>query len=146
MAKQNPKHDKAKALYLTGQYDQKEIAELVGVSANTVTAWKNAEKWEDQKTSLLTTRGNELKRLYKILESINDYTMKDVEDGKRVNNKDGDAVIKYTAAIKNLEIETSIAEKVEVLMDFINMVKNDDPELAKAITKWADAYIQKSSK
>jgi transposase-like protein len=146
MAKQNQQKEKAKALFLTGQYEQKEIAELVGVSANTVSAWKNADKWEDQKTSLLTTRANQLSRLYKMLAVLNDDLDEKAELKIPVNSKEADAVLKLTAAIKNLEYETSIAEKVEVGMEFINMVKADDAELAKTITKWFDVFIQKATK
>jgi transcriptional regulator with XRE-family HTH domain len=146
MAKQNHQKEKAKALFLTGQYEQKEIADLVGVSANTVSAWKNAEKWEDQKTSLLTTRQNQLHRLYKLLKVLNDDVELKADEGTPINSKEADALLKLTQAIKNLELECSIADKVEVGTEFINMVKTDDPELAKTITRWFDVFLQKAIK
>jgi uncharacterized protein YjcR len=142
MAKQDEKKQKARSLYLTGQYDQKEIAALVGATEKTISKWKHEEDWEGMKESMLTSRENELKRMYKILANLNEKTLEDIEEGKRVNPKDGDAVIKYTAAIKNLELETSIAEKVEVGMAFINFVRPENVELSKEIAQYFDAFLK----
>jgi len=146
MAKQNDKRNKAKSLYLTGQYDQKEIAELVEVSERSITKWKTEENWEDLKESLLTTRENELRRLYKMLRILNDDIDLKAEKKIPVNSKEADAVLKITAAIKNLELETSIADKVEVGMAFINMVRKENLELSKDITKWFDLFLQQYMK
>lgn len=146
MAKQNDKRNKAKSLYLTGQYDQKEIAELVEVSERSITKWKTEENWEDLKESLLTTRENELRRLYKMLRILNDDIDLKAEMKIPVNSKEADAVLKITAAIKNLELETSIADKVEVGMAFINMVRKENLELSKEITKWFDLFLQQYMK
>jgi len=144
MAKQIEKRQKAKALYLTGQYNQKEIAELVGVAEKTISTWANDEnegKWDELKTSLLTTRSNELRRLYKMLQILNDDIDRKADRQIPINSKEADAVLKLTTAIKNLEIETSISEKVDVGSDFINLVRKEDTELAKVITKWFDIYL-----
>lgn len=146
MAKQNDKRAKAKSLYLTGQYDQKEIADLVGVSERSITKWKNEENWDDLKESLLTTRENELRRLYKMLRILNDDIDLKAEEKIPINSKEADAVLKLTAAIKNLELETSIADKVEVGMAFINLVRKENIELSKEVTKWFDIFLQQSIK
>lgn len=146
MAKQNDKKQKAKSLYLTGQYSQKEIGELVEISENSISKWKDEGDWDSFKTSLLTTRENELRRLYKMLSVLNDDIDNKAEMKIPINSKEADAVLKLTSAIKNLEIETSIAEKVEVGMEFINLVRKEDTDLSKKISKWFDAYIQQSIK
>lgn len=142
MAKENPKRSMAKSLYLTGQYNQKEIADLVGTSVQSITKWKDEEDWESFKTSLLTTRESQLRRLYKMLEILNDSIDEKAKAKIPINSKEADAVLKLTQAIKNLEIETSIAEKVEVGTDFIDLVKKEDYELSKVITKWFDTYLK----
>ena len=142
MAKQNDKKEKAKSLFLTGQYSQKEISSITGISEKTISKWKDEDDWESFKTSLLTTRENELKRLYKILKSVNDTTIEDIDAGRKVNSKDAGAVIKYTEAIKNLEIETSIADKVEVGIAFINFVRTGNVELSKEIAGWFDTFLK----
>ncbi|MBN8834578.1 MAG: hypothetical protein ABS68_00210 [Niastella sp. SCN 39-18] len=140
------KQAKAKALYCTGQYLQKEIASIVGVSEKTISKWKEEDGWESLQTSLLTTRENELKRLYKLLKILNDSIDEAGEEKIPINSKQADSVLKLTAAIKNLEIETSIAEKVEVGTEFINLVRSQDIELSKTITQWFDLYIKQSIK
>lgn len=139
----NDKKEKAKKLFLTGQYSQKEIAAIVEVNENTVGRWANdpADKWEEMKTSMLTSRNSELRRLYKMLQNINDSIDEKTFAKIPINSKDADAVLKLTAAIKNLEIETSIAEKVDVGTGFINLVSKEDVELAKQISKWFDIYL-----
>jgi DNA-binding XRE family transcriptional regulator len=144
MAKQNEKRGKARSLFLTGEYTQKEIAAMCGVSQKTIGEWKEEENWEDMQTSLLTSRENELKRLYKILKALNDQTLQQIDAGEDVNTKLADSVIKYTAAIKSLEMETSIADKVDVGMKFIDFIRKDDVEFAKKVTKFFDLFIQDS--
>ena len=141
--KHNEKRDKAKSLYLTGRYNQKEIAEIVGISEKTLSKWVNdpEDKWDDLKTSLLTTRNNELGRLYKMLKVMNNSLDEKSESKTPINSKDADAVLKLTQAIKNLEIETSIAEKVDVGTEFINMISKEDTEFAKQVSKWFDIYL-----
>jgi len=146
MGKQNEIRSKAKSLYLTGQYDQKEIAELVGASEKSIGKWKGEEEWDSMKTSLLTTRENQLRNLYKILENLNESTLDDIDSGIKVNPKDADAVIKYTAAIRSLELETSIADKVEVGTAFINMIRKEDVDFAKSVAKWFDIFLKTSIK
>jgi DNA-binding XRE family transcriptional regulator len=146
MAKQTEKRSKAKSLYLTGQYSQKEICELVDVSERSLCKWKDEEEWDSLKTSLLTTRENELRRMYKMLKNLNDSIDECGENKIPVNSKQADSVLKLTRAIKNLELETSIADKVEVGSAFINLVRKDDVELAKTITKWFDIFLKTSIK
>jgi hypothetical protein len=141
MAKQNDKKNKAKSLFLTGQYDQKEIAEIVCCSEKSVSKWKIEGDWESFKTSLLTTRENELRRLYKMLQNINDSIDEKSNQKIPINSKDADAVLKLTAAIRNLEIETSIADKVEIGTAFINFIRKDDNDKAKEITKLYEAFL-----
>lgn len=141
MARKNENRSKAKSLFLTGQYTQKEIAELTGISERSICKWKDEEEWDSLKTSLLTTRENELRRLYKMLEILNDDIDDRAEQRIPITSKEADAVLKLTAAIKNLELETSIADKVEVGTAFINLVRKEDHDLSKQIIKWFDIYL-----
>lgn len=142
MAKQDEKKHKARSLYLTGQYDQKEIAVLVGASEKSISNWKTAEDWESMKESMLTTRENELKRMYKMLRILNDVIDERAAEKKPITSQEADAVLKLTIAIKNLELETSIADKVEVGISFINFVRPENPELSKEIAQFFDAFLK----
>lgn len=136
------KKEKAKSLFLTGQYSQKEIASITSISEKTISKWKETDEWESFKTSLLTTRENELRRLYKMLKVLNDDIDLIAEMKIPINSKQADAVLKLTSAIKNLELETSIADKVEVGIAFINTVRAEDVELSKKIAAWFDVFLK----
>lgn len=139
MAMKNDKKEKAKALFLTGQYSQKEIAALVEVSEVTLSKWANNpdDNWEEFKTSLLTTKPNELKRLYRWLKMKND----EVEGKGKIDSKDTNAIIQLTSAINDLEIETSIAQIVDVGEALIELSRKESIEDAKVIAKWIDILI-----
>lgn len=142
MAKLSDKQQKARTLFLTGEYSQKEIAEICKASEKTIGIWKKEGRWDELSLSLVSSRENELKNLYLILRNLNEKTLEDIENGLRVNPKDGDAAIKYSAAIKNLELETSIADKVEVGMALIGFIRKENIEDAKVVTKWFDVFLK----
>lgn len=142
MAKPSEKRQKAKSLYLTGQYSQLEIAQIVGTTEKSVSRWKIDEDWESLRESMLTTRENELRRLYKMLRILNDNIDAKATDKIPINSKEADAVLKLTAAIRNLELETSIADKVEVATDFIDFVRKEDLELSKTIANLFDGFLK----
>lgn len=146
MAKLNEKRLRAKELFLTGNYMQKDISQLLNVSETSLTKWKREDKWEDLKDSILITREAELKRLYKQLAFLNDYTDQLIADGRKPDTKIFDAVSKCTASIKSLEIDLTIAEKVDVGTAFINLVMSEDVELGKKIVRWFDIFIKQSIK
>ena len=52
-----------------------------------------------------------------------------------------DMYVKYTAAVKNLETETSAGQMYETGIPFIRFVSKDNNELAKEITNYFDAFI-----
>lgn len=146
MAKQTiwQKKDFAKMLYLQNDgISQKEIAQRAGVSEVTVSKWVKGEKWENLKVSLLTTKSEQLNLLYNQLRAINEF-IRDREKGAQyASSKEADSIIKLTAAIKNLEIETSIAEKVETGQKFLAFIrKTSDLETSKIVAKYFDAFIK----
>lgn len=47
------KRANARRLYMEGNYNQKEIASIVGVTEKTISNWANQDKWKDTKTALL---------------------------------------------------------------------------------------------
>ncbi|MBS0647382.1 MAG: DDE transposase family protein [Verrucomicrobia bacterium] len=138
----NEKRLKAKQLFLTGQYTQKEIAEITETSEKTLSTWKKEDDWESLKESLLTTRENELRRLYKMLRVLNDAIDDKAAGNIPINSKEADSVLKLTAAIRNLELETSIADKVEVATAFIDYIRKDDLEMSKKIANLFDGFLK----
>lgn len=54
------KKEIAKDLFLTGKYQQKEIAKKVGVAENTIGRWAKDGKWELLRANLTTTKEKNL--------------------------------------------------------------------------------------
>lgn len=123
---------------------QKELAERVGVSKNTISRWVADGKWEELRTSLVTSKATQLSRLYRHLAELNDSVESRAEGERYMNNKDADVLSKLTASIRNLETETNIADKIEVGKEFLTYVRKvvDDSDMVKAIARHFDGYIK----
>lgn len=137
------KKEYAKLLYTTeGVTVQKELAVRVGVSEQTISKWVNKYEWEHLRASVIITKESQIKRFYAQIVELNDAIEKREVGYRFANSKEADVQLKLTAAVKNLETETSVAEAIEVLRGFIGMVRQEDHELAMTITMSADAYVK----
>ena len=65
------KKDWAKLLYLQGDTDNKDIAEKVGVSRNTITRWAKDENWEMLRAAVTSTREEQIRNMYHQIAQIN---------------------------------------------------------------------------
>ena len=138
------KKDFAKQLFLNDEgITQAEIADRVGVSKVTICKWVNEGKWDEMRTSLLVGKDMQLSWLYRQLEQWKD-TVEQREDGKQLlTSKEADAVVKITAAIKNLETETNTAEKIATGKEFLALVrKTCGLDQSKEIARLFNAYIK----
>lgn len=137
------KKDYARQLYLNdSSITQAEIAEKVGVSKVTICKWVKDGKWQELQASLLIGKEEQLARLYKQLRLLND-AIENKEDQKFATSKEADAILKLTVAIKNLETETNIAEKMATGKEFLAFVrKTSGFELSKDVAKLFNAYIK----
>ena len=133
------KKDWAELLYMQNQLTQKEIAVKVGTTEKTLTAWKEKYCWEQMRKSLLTTKGELLRFLYNVLDKLKNKI--EADDGIG-DTKQADMVIKYTAAIKNLETETSIAVLMEAGMKFHKYMQVTDPPKALEFLNNYDGFIK----
>lgn len=142
--KPNLKKEHAKLLFTQEKLSQKEIAERVNVSEQTITKWVNANngEWRRLRQNLIVTKKEQLSRIYEQLDEITEEVQKR-EKGKRyVNSKEADILVKLTAAAKNLETETSLAEIIEVVMRFLNWMRPVDLEKAKEFSGYFDGFIK----
>lgn len=139
------KKDYAKMLYtVQGVTVQKELAERVGVSAQTINKWVNSEDWEMLRASVIMTKEQELRRLYRRLTFLNDTIEKreESDEGKPITASEADAISKLSKAIHELETDTSISEAMQVMKDFLIFLRQDDFEKARALTADADNFIK----
>lgn len=137
------KYDHAKLLYtVEGVTVQKELAERVGVSPQTINKWVQNEAWESYRASVIITKEAELSRLYMQVTELNDFIMQKPQGQRFANSKEADAMVKLTGAIRQLETDTSVADTIEVLKNFINNIRQDNYEKAKEVTNLADIFIK----
>lgn len=136
------KKEWAQTLYLRENLTQAEIAERVGVSRVTISNWIKAGKWEEHKAGITLTRQEQVNNLYRQVAEIN-RNIASRPDGQRFpSSKEADILGKLSAAISKMEQETGIADKISVLSDFINWLRELDTEQVRAITALADSYIK----
>jgi len=139
----NQKKEWAQLLFLQQELNQKQIAQKVGISEHSMTAWVKQGKWNALRKSMLTTKNEILGNLYNILDKIG---AKLNEEDSIGDSKIADMYVKYTAAIKNLETETSIGQIAEVARMYVNWLQSIDPQFAVAVLNHFDKYIKEQLK
>jgi len=119
-----------------------DIAAKVGVHANTITKWKREDDWDGLASVLLTTRHEQLKRLYQMLKAKNDDIMSR-EEGQRFPCKaDADVLSQVTKSIQNLEQDMGVGNIIDVFIKFITFVGKIDGQMAKKIVEFQDAFVK----
>ena len=108
----------------------------------TVSNWVRAGKWEEQKAGLTLTRQEQVANLYRQVAEINRAISARAEGERFPNSKEADILGKLSAAIRNMEQETGIADIISVLTSFIEWLRPLDLDKAKELTRLADAYIK----
>lgn len=141
------KKEFARLLYVQeGVTTQKELAARVGVSEQTISKWINQENWQQFRASLIITKDQELRRLYGQLIELND-AIEQREPGMRyASSREADTITKLSAAIRQLETDTSVADSINVLKDFIIFVRQQDPDQAREVTALADSFVRSLTK
>ncbi|MGV3705441.1 MAG: hypothetical protein ACO1NU_08685 [Arcticibacter sp.] len=81
-------------------------------------------------------------------EALPEFDEKDypVKIGNVATSKEADSLLKLSASINRLEIETSIGETVEVARGVLEFIRQNNLEDAKKLTAWFDLYIQSKLK
>lgn len=137
------KKEWAQLLFLKDELTQKDIAQKVGVSERTMSKWAKDNNWDALRKSMLTTKSEQLRNLYGLLEKI---TRKLKEDDSIGDAKIADMYVKYTAAINNLETETSTSQVIEVARMFVNWLQPLDPQYALSVLNHFDSFIKEKLK
>ena len=137
------KKEWAQMLYLANQLTQKEIAAKVGVSEPYISKLVKTGHWEKLRKSLLTSKSEVLSFCYDVLSKLKEKIL--AEDGIG-DSKDADKFIKYTASIKSLETDTSIAELMECGQQFHKYLQTVDPSFALNVLNHFDAFIKEKLK
>lgn len=139
------KKDYARHLYLSEPgILQKDLAERVGVSKNTICRWIADGRWEEMRTGMVAGKATQLSRLYRHLAELNDAVEARPEGERYINTRDVDTLAKLTAAIRNLETETNIADKIEVGKEFLAYARKtaNSADTVREVAALFDGYIK----
>jgi transposase-like protein len=132
--------------YLHSNLTQKEIAEKVSVSEQTLSKWVNEGKWNTLKAGVTMTRESELVRMYNQLTELNN-DINTREPGKRyASSKEADVITKLASAIRSLETEASVGDIISVSKRFLTWLRAFDLKSAQTITPLFDSFIKDSLK
>jgi terminase small subunit len=129
----------ARSLYTWQDKTIKDIALTVSVDEATVRNWVAEGTWDGIRRSSLISKSRQLQHFYNQLENIN---AKLADSPGEINTKDVDLIVKYTAAIKNLEADITVCQVIEVAELFVTWLRRKDMALTKAVTVKFDAFIK----
>lgn len=142
MTKQQQK-DFAQLLFTSDEkLTQLEISKRVGVSPQTINKWVAEGNWDKLRKSLLTSRQTILADLYEQLDELRQMIRKRPEGERYANSKEADTLVKLTSAIRNFELDISVAEVVDVGMRFTDFVRSAEPTRAPEYMQMYDAFIK----
>lgn len=137
----NQLHQWAMSMYLHENKTQAEIAEICGVSRQTIIRWSKTDRWEEQKVSLSMTRNAQIQNIKLQIAEINKKILERPDGERYATTKESDTILKLTTAVNKLETEMGIHEIVGVAQDFISWLRPHDAEMAKTITGLFTQYI-----
>ncbi len=121
---------------------QKEIAARAGVSEVTVSTWSKKDNWEKMRRSTLITRQKQLGRAYEQLDELNGIIEQRPEGQRFANNKEADIMVKLGAHIRTLETELSVADVVDVGINFMEYVRQNAPEKSTETVLLFDGFVK----
>ena len=129
------KRELAKMLYVGGS-EVAEIAERVGVSRQSVSAWINKNGWKELRAARSITRPE---LVNKLLVTINNL-IEDVNTGDDPTSVSGlaDKLVKLSSVIERLDKKANIVQTIDVFMAFSDWVEyqaKSDPEVTVAFMK-----------
>ncbi len=131
----------AKHLYTRGEKSLAELSEDMDISEAQLRQWATESSWDYIKKTMPTSKAYQIEKLYLLLEKTNEKLLREEE----VNAKDLDLIVKFTAAIKNLDTEISIQQIIEVAKSFTGWLHAQNRELAKSMTMHFDKFIKERS-
>jgi uncharacterized protein YjcR len=138
---QKTKKEWAKHLFTIENLDQKSIAEKTGISEKTVAGWIGTENWEAMRKSLLTTRKEQIRMLYDILDILTKQGKEALADNDPATNPDTNSIIKITAAIKKLENETGLHEISEIVQELTLFTLKENFEAGQIVNDWGERFV-----
>lgn len=138
------KKEWAKLLFIRENLTQKEIAERVNVSQQTMSKWIKTENWENLKVSITITKEEQLKNLYRQLAEINKaIAERNMEDGNRyATTQEADTITKLASAINKMETDIGLSDIISTFKGLLSWLRTFDIEEAKRIAPTLDGFVK----
>ncbi|AQY20999.1 transposase [Riemerella anatipestifer] len=137
------KKEYAKILFLQEKnITIKDLAERVGVSANTLTEWIKSEKWEGLKRNILLTRQEQLVQMQDELAELNAFIKKQDEGFRFADFKTAQIRNQLIKNIKDLETKALLPEIINALTQFLDFVRAENLEDAQLLADYTDTFIK----
>ncbi|AKQ39411.1 DNA-binding protein [Riemerella anatipestifer Yb2] len=137
------KKEYAKILFLQEKnITIKDLAERVGVSANTLTEWIKSEKWEGLKRNILLTRQEQLVQMQDELAELNTFIKKQDEGFRFADFKTAQIRNQLIKNIKDLETKALLPEIINALTQFLDFVRTENLEDAQLLADYTDTFIK----
>ena len=140
--KSSVKH--ARDLYLTGEFTQEYIAEILQVTAATISKWKDEGDWEKARNYEQTITENFLEILSYHSENMVKAKRAAMENDEKYDLPKGSDIQAYLNFVKRKEL--AFDEVVRFMSAFMQYLSTTDLKLANAIKEHATAYIMKQEK
>lgn len=121
---------------------QKEAAEKVGLSAQTINKYYLEEKWDKLQKNFLLTREEQMANLLNELAEINNHIKKLPEGQRFADSKLGDVRRKLVKDIKELETKAALPETIHACTGLMEFIRKVDLEKAQELVVFVDAYIK----
>lgn len=134
--KNDQRRELARMYYMQGE-TQKDIAEKMDVSRNTVCKWVKEGAWDSLRAAKTITRKEIVAKM-----------LRDINDKLEGGNWSPDEICKASAAIEKLDKQTNIVTIIEVFSAYNNWLvgrmKIDPeltPEMVKIMNRYQDIFI-----
>lgn len=132
----------AQSLYVNESRTQAEVADIVGVSRQTIVRWSKEDHWDEYKASLTMTREEQIKNLQHQIVEIN-RSISEKAPGKRfASPAEADIINKIASAINKLETDVGIADLVSAGQRFLAYLRPVDYEAAQKFARLYNNFIK----
>ena len=129
---------RAKAIYMNGNYTQKQVADLAGTTEKTLAKWIQENAWEPEKVAKTITRKQLLQESYAQLQAINEK----IRECHHVPTKAlSDAKAQCVREIEAFS-DQPLHLIIETLEDLMSFTAKCKPAMLKPLAELTEAFVK----
>ncbi len=131
----------AQSLYLNTDHTQQEIAERVGVSENTLTAWKVKHNWDTLRGATTATKPKMIASFYQQITLIEKSAVDAEGQPRALTLKETQAIRMITKAIQEMDKKLAADHYVTMMEEFTKFLFTNDKAAGKLFLPWLDRFM-----